>query len=229
MNSQIILRVAPLFAGATLILSLVGVSTVAADGPHGAGTAQGLSSPQVRPQASAQARTQASAQARTQASAQARTQASAQARTQASAQARGRGSAQGQGAQAAGGDVIATILGLTNTQIQDLRQSGLSLAQIATKQGVDPQKLVDALVAQWSTRIDSRVSTGALTAAEAVTLKSRLAVRAKDMINKTALGGMRGAAVGGGRGTGQGRVAAGSGDCDGTGPMARGHAGAMQP
>ena len=162
---------------------------------------------------------------------------------QASPQAQGQGAGRGpaQGAQAAGGDVVASILGLTNAQVQDLRQSGLSLAQIAAKQGVDPQKLVDALVAQWSTRIDYRVSTGALTTAEAATLKSQLAVRAKDMVDQTALGGMRGAAVGAGpsqgRGAGQGRAAAGSGPgtaaaagtCDGTGSMGHGHAGTTQP
>ena len=146
-----------------------------------------------------------------------------------------------QGAQPAAGDVVASILGLTTAQVHDLRHSGLSLAQIAAKQGVDPQKLVDALVAQWSTRIDYRVSTGALTAAQATALKSQLAVRAKDMVYTTTLGGMRGAAVGagpgqgqgGGRGAGQGRAAgaagAGSGACDGTGAMGGGRVGATQP
>jgi hypothetical protein len=148
-----------------------------------------------------------------------------------------------QGAQPAAGDVVASILGLTTAQVHDLRHSGLSLAQIAAKQGVDPQKLVDALVAQWSTRIDHRVSTGALTAAQATALKSQLAVRARDMVYTTTLGGMRGAAVGagpgqgqgGGRGAGQGRASgaagagAGSGTCDGTGAMGGGRVGATQP
>ena len=197
--------------GAAALAVLALSATVAAAGPHGAGT--GTVQGQASPQAQSQGATQS--------------------------QGAGRGPAQG--AQAAGGDVVASILGLTNAQVQDLRQSGLSLAQIAAKQGVDPQKLVDALVAQWSTRIDYRVSTGALTTAEAATLKSQLAVRAKDMVDQTALGGMRGAAVGAGpsqgRGAGQGRAAAGSGPgtaaaagtCDGTGSMGHGHAGTTQP
>ena len=164
----------------------------------------------------------------------AQSQASPQGQASPQTQSQGASQGQAQGSQA-GGDVVATILGLTNAQIQDLRHDGLSLAQIAVKQGVDPQKLVDALVAQWSGRIDYRVSTGALTVAEAATLKSQLAVRAKDMVDQTTLGGMHGAAVGAGssqgqgRGAGQGGAAAGSGTCDGTGLMGHGHAGATQP
>ena len=169
------------------------------------------------------------------AQAQGQAQAGTQSRAQGPAPAETGTRARGQGA-SAGGDVVATILGLTNAQVQDLRQSGLSLAQIAAKQGVDSQKLVDALVARWSTRIDSRVSTGALATAQATALKSQLALKAKDMVNKTTLGGMQGAAVGAGpgqgqgRGAGQGRAAgAGSGTCDGTGTMGRGRFGTTQP
>lgn len=137
---------------------------------------------------------------------------------------------QAQGAQGAQNDVIAGILGMTRAEIAAQRQAGVSLAQIAEKKAIDPQKLVDALVAQWSTRIDYRVSVGALTAAQAATLKDQLQVRAKDMVYKVTLGGMLGAAVGAGpnaagtargmiAGNGRGRGAA-NGACDGTGPNA---------
>ena len=139
------------------------------------------------------------------------------------------------GAQA---NVVADILGLTQAAISDLRQDGLSLAQIAERQKVDPQKLVDALTTQWTARIDVRVQNGALTTAQATALKVQLATRAKDMVYRTTLGGMQGAAVGagsanapgyrngagntgaagagmGGRGRG-----AGNGTCDGTGMRA---------
>jgi len=132
-------------------------------------------------------------------------------------------------------DTVAKILGLTHDAINDLRHDGLSLAQIAGRQKVDPQKLVDALTKQWTVRIEARVQAGALTAAQATALKVQLATRAKDMVYRTTLGGMQGAAVGagsanapgyrngagntgaagagmGGRGRG-----AGSGTCDGTG------------
>ena len=68
-----------------------------------------------------------------------------------------------------------TILGLSQAEVMELRQDGLTLAQIAERQKVDPQKLIDALVAQWSARIDARVANGAITTAEAATLKAQLA------------------------------------------------------
>jgi hypothetical protein len=93
---------------------------------------------------------------------------------------------------------IADILGLTSAQVMELRQQGLWLAQIADRQNVDPQRLVDFLVAQWSARIDARLAAGAITADQAKTLKANLAVQAKAMVDQTTLGGMRGAAVGAG-------------------------------
>lgn len=100
---------------------------------------------------------------------------------------------------AQGGDsALESILKLTSDQIHDYRADGLSLAQIAQKQGVDPQKLIDALVAQWSERIDARVANGALTTAQATELKAKLAEQAKTMVNSTDAVGMRGAAVGAG-------------------------------
>jgi hypothetical protein len=133
--------------------------------------------------------------------------------------------------------VVAEILGLSQAAISDLRHDGLSLAQIAERQNVDPQKLVDALTQQWTARIDVRVQNGALTTAQATALKAQLATRAKDMVYRTTLGGMQGAAVGagpasaqghrGGAGAGAGMGGrgrgAGNGTCDGTG------AGATQP
>ncbi len=117
---------------------------------------------------------------------------------------------------------LAAILGLTQAEVMDLRQDGMTLAQIADKQGVDVQELIDALVARWTTRIDARVANGALTDAEAAELKTQLAVKAKAMVNQAAPGGMRGSAVGagpggmGGRGNGAGGN--GTGVCDGSGP-----------
>jgi hypothetical protein len=119
---------------------------------------------------------------------------------------------------------IAAILGLTDAQVMGLRQQGLSLAQIAEQQKVDPQRLVDALAAQWSARIDARLAAGALTADQAKTLKANVAVQAKAMVYQATMGGMRGAAVGAGpngamRGMGGG---AGMGAGAGRGGMMRG-------
>jgi len=141
------------------------------------------------------------------------------------------------GGQAARDQVLTEILGLTSAQVMELRHDGLTLAQIAERQKVDPQKLIDALVAQWSARIDVRLAAGALTVDEAAALKANLAVRAKSMVNQATPGGMQGAAVGGGRGMngGGGRGmngggmgaggmygmrGAGNGTCTGMGPQA---------
>lgn len=131
-------------------------------------------------------------------------------------------------------DAIPTLLGLSEAQVRDLRQDGLSLAQIAERQKVDPQKLVDALMARWTERIELRLANGALTADRAAELRSQVEVQARNMVYKTTLGGMHGAVVGAGpqagamQGTGNGQGdgyhgggagprGAGTGTCDGSG------------
>lgn len=129
-------------------------------------------------------------------------------------------------------DTIPALLGLSQAELMDLRRDGLTLAQIAERHNVVPQKLIDALVAQWALRIDARVQNGGLTSDAAVALKEQLTLRATAMVNQVPLGGMRGAAVGAGpangNGMGAGRAAgpngtaAGTGTCDGTGPHGQG-------
>jgi lambda repressor-like predicted transcriptional regulator len=131
-------------------------------------------------------------------------------------------------------DTVPSVLDLTQAQVQALRHDGLSLAQIAERQKVDPQRLVDALAAQWTSRIEVRVANGALTTDEATTLKADVQTRAKSMVNQVTLGGMQGAAVGAGPRNGAGRGAGmgngtgargmgtGTGTCDGTGPNGAG-------
>ena len=121
-------------------------------------------------------------------------------------------------------DTIPTILGLTQAEVMALRHDGLSLAQIAERQKIDPQKVIDALKAQWIERIDARVANGAITASDATTLKAQVDLRAKDMVDKVPMGGMRGVAVGAGP-TGMGRGmggGGGAGTCDGSGPHGAG-------
>lgn len=131
-------------------------------------------------------------------------------------------------------DQVPAILGLTEAQVMEYRQDGLSLAQIAERQNVDPQKLVETLKLQYTERIEARVANGAITADRATELRSQIEVQAKNMVYKTTIGGMQGAAVGAGPGVGAmggaradasgGRMGAGpgaggtgTGICDGTG------------
>jgi hypothetical protein len=119
------------------------------------------------------------------------------------------------------GVAVATVLGLPQAQVQVLRHDGLSLAQIATQQKVEIQKVIDALVARWRERIADRLESGAITSAEAATLQSQLTTQAQTMVNKTTVGGMQGAAVGAGRANGGGN-GSGNGACDGTGSRGAG-------
>jgi hypothetical protein len=131
---------------------------------------------------------------------------------------------------------VATILGLRQDEVADLRQEGQSLAQIAAARNVDPQRLEEALATQWTTRIEARVGNGALTSDQAEELRAQVAVRAKAMVEQVTTGGMRGAAVGAGpangqragngAGAGSGQGARGNGSCDGTGPNGNGRSGA---
>ncbi|NJD28543.1 MAG: hypothetical protein FIA92_09625 [Chloroflexi bacterium] len=121
------------------------------------------------------------------------------------------------------GDAIVDVLRLSRDEVRDLRHDGLSLAEIAERQDVDPDALVDALMARWTERIQARVEAGALTPDEATQLQAQLEVRAREMVEQGEPGGMRGAAVGAGFGRMSGAAGAGPGQygdgtCDGTGP-----------
>ena len=93
---------------------------------------------------------------------------------------------------------VAEELGLTPDRIRELRHEGLSLADIAAQQDVDPERLVEALVARWNERIQVRVEHGALSEPEATALRNQLEARARDLVFRVMPGGMRGAAVGAG-------------------------------
>ncbi len=123
-------------------------------------------------------------------------------------------------------DTLTEVLGLSQEEVMDLRQDGLSLAQIAERQGVDVETLAARLTEQARERIATRVENGALTADEATQLQAQLEERVQARIADPAaggLGGMLGAGYGPGAGRGPstgeaGPYGSGTGDCDGTGP-----------
>jgi hypothetical protein len=123
-------------------------------------------------------------------------------------------------------DTLAGVLGLNQGRIVALRHDGLSLAEIAARQHVATQRVVDALEARWTAGLQARVENGALTEAEAAQLRTRLDTQAQAMVQQTSPGGMQGAAVGAGNGNGPGTgngygpgdgTGAGTGPADGTG------------
>ena len=75
-----------------------------------------------------------------------------------------------------GGDlsVAATAIGISESDLRTALQRGKTIADVAKDKGVDPQKVIDALVAAGTTRIDQAVTNGKLTAAQAAELKAKL-------------------------------------------------------
>lgn len=72
------------------------------------------------------------------------------------------------------GDVVAEIIGIDAEALRTELREGSSIAEIAEANGVDPQAVVDALVAEASDHLDVAVENGRLTAEEAA---ERLAER----------------------------------------------------
>jgi hypothetical protein len=90
-----------------------------------------------------------------------------------------------------------TYLDLTEAQIRTDLQSGKTLAQIATAQGKDPAKLVDALVTAETAQLATAVKDGKLTAAQQTQILANLNQRVTDMVNGTFGPGMHGGFGGG--------------------------------
>jgi hypothetical protein len=70
-----------------------------------------------------------------------------------------------------------------NTLQQDL-QAGKSLAEIASAQQVDEQKVIDLFANQFSQRLDQEVQSGKLTQDQATQKKAEMQNRAKEMVEK---------------------------------------------
>ena len=82
-------------------------------------------------------------------------------------------------------DAATGYLGLTAAQLRTQLHSGKTLAQIATAQGKDPAKLVDALVNAETAQLDKAVQAGKLTAAQEQQILANLKQRVTDLVNGT--------------------------------------------
>lgn len=80
-------------------------------------------------------------------------------------------------------DAAATALGMTADDLRTQLQSGKTLAQVAKDKGVDPQKVIDALVADENAEIDQAVKDGRLTQAQADDMKSQVTERVTNMVD----------------------------------------------
>ena len=99
-------------------------------------------------------------------------------------------------------DAAAKALGLTADDLRTALQGGKSLADVAKSKGIDPAKVVDALVAELKAHLDSEVASGEHTQAEADQMLAAAKTRIQDFVNGTAPAGGPGFGGPGGHGHG---------------------------
>ncbi len=80
-------------------------------------------------------------------------------------------------------DVVTGALGIDADTLRTELQAGKSLADIAVEHDVDPQAVIDALVAEATTQIDQAVTDGKIDADRAAEMKAELVDRVTDRVN----------------------------------------------
>ncbi|MFX4262364.1 hypothetical protein ACOBQJ_09180 [Pelotomaculum propionicicum] len=104
---------------------------------------------------------------------------------------------------------LAEFLGISQEDLKAERQSGKSMVQIASEQGVSEQELVDYVIGQRSAQIDQMVSDGKITQEQADQHKQLMTERVKENLNRTDVG--TNGSGNGGRGNKAAGAAAGAG------------------
>jgi uncharacterized protein (DUF433 family) len=92
----------------------------------------------------------------------------------------------------AGLDTVSTAIGITESALRDELQDGKTIAEVAEAHDVDPQKVIDAVVAEATKRIDEAVADDELTEERATELKENLEEHATRLVNETRPPGGRG-------------------------------------
>ena len=77
----------------------------------------------------------------------------------------------------------AAAIGISEDDLRAALQQGQSLAQVAQAHNVDPQKVIDALVADELKELDQRVASGEITQAQADARKTDLTQHITDRVN----------------------------------------------
>lgn len=80
-------------------------------------------------------------------------------------------------------ETAADAIGITTAELRTALQDGSTIAEVAAANDVDVQTVIDALVAEATTRIDAAVAAGRLDADRADTLKANLEQRITDRVN----------------------------------------------
>lgn len=79
--------------------------------------------------------------------------------------------------------IAAKAIGISDADLKTALQSGQSLAAVAKAHNVDPQKVIDALVADEDAELADQVKNGQLTQAQADQIKPNIAQRVTDRVN----------------------------------------------
>ena len=99
----------------------------------------------------------------------------------------GRGGPGGPGGRHGGpgfdGEVVAGLLGIDVDTLRSEVRDGKTIAEIAGEQGVDPQTVIDALVAEAKSHLDLSVENGRLTQEEADAKLADVTERITDVVN----------------------------------------------
>jgi hypothetical protein len=89
----------------------------------------------------------------------------------------------------AGLDVVAKTLGITTDEVRTALEGGQSIADLAVSKGKTAQDVIDAVVAEATTKINAQVTAGKLTQPEADKLIANLTTMATDLVNNTTKAG----------------------------------------
>jgi hypothetical protein len=80
-------------------------------------------------------------------------------------------------------EAAAEAIGISVDELRDALADGSSIAEVAEANDVDPQTVIDALVADANERIDEAVANGRITEDEAAERRAELAERVADLVN----------------------------------------------
>ncbi len=82
-------------------------------------------------------------------------------------------------------DTIATTLGITADEVRTALHGGQTITELAVANGKTAQDVIDAIVADATTRINAEVTEGTLTQAEADARLADLTTRVTEFVNST--------------------------------------------
>jgi hypothetical protein len=112
-------------------------------------------------------------------------------------------------------DAVCEILGLTPEQIQEQREAGQSLVQIAAAQNVSEDDLINAILEEKRTALQEQVAAGTITQEQADLRLAQMQERIRLAVNRTTIGAPEWA---GNAGNGQNGAYGGNGEMRQGGP-----------